>query len=78
MEQICREVGAQIRRLRKARRLTQAELADRIGTHEDLIGRLERGEQNPTLTTLAAVAAALHVEMVDLVMSCPPPTSLLS
>src|SRR5881409_2015473 len=39
--------------------LTQTELARRAGTSQARISELERGEANPTVDTLARIAAAL-------------------
>lgn len=59
-------VGARIKQLRKAQRLTQEQLAERAGLSDKFVGELERGKANPTLTTLAALSDALGVSLVDL------------
>lgn len=59
-------VGARLRQLRLARKLTQAQLAERAGLSDKFLGELERGRGNPTLTTLAALSEALGVRLVDL------------
>ena len=41
--------------------LTQAELAERIGTKQSAIARLENGSNNPTLDMMARLAKALSV-----------------
>ena len=44
--------------------LTQAELAQRMGTSQSTVARLERGEDHsPTLRTLERMALALRVEL---------------
>jgi len=53
-------LGDQMRGLRNARGLTQAQLAERMGTTQSVIARLEAGERVPTLVTLERVAAALN------------------
>jgi HTH-type transcriptional regulator/antitoxin HipB len=58
------ELGEQIRRLREARGVSQAELGRRIGSTQPAIARLEAGRVTPTLETLDRVAAALEVELV--------------
>lgn len=52
--------------IRKARRLTQAELADLAGVEQPTISRLERGSESVTLRTITAVAEALNVPVEDL------------
>ena len=59
-------VGARVKQLRKARRLTQEQLAERAGLSYKFIGEVERGRGNPTLTTLAAMSDALGIGLVDL------------
>lgn len=59
-------LGARLRQLRHARRLTQEQLAERAGLSYKFVGELERGRGNPTLTTLAALSDALGVRLVDL------------
>lgn len=59
-------LGARLRQLRQARRLTQEQLAERSGLSYKFIGEVERGRGNPTLTTLAALSEALGVGLVDL------------
>jgi transcriptional regulator with XRE-family HTH domain len=47
-----------IRRARADAAMTQAELASRAGLSQSAIARLERGDSNPTIATLANVIAA--------------------
>lgn len=60
------QVGARLRQFRRARRLTQEQLAERAGLSYKFIGEVERGLGNPTLTTLAALSEALGINLVDL------------
>ena len=50
--------------------LTQADLAERLGTSQSAVARLEQGATNPTVSTLARTAAAagfaLRIELVPL------------
>lgn len=59
-------VGARLRQLRQARRLTQEQLAERSGLSYKFVGEVERGRGNPTLTTLASLSEALGVGLIDL------------
>jgi len=51
--------GFEVARLRMLRGLTQAELAQRVGTHQSSISRLESGEREPSLSFLRRVVEAL-------------------
>jgi DNA-binding XRE family transcriptional regulator len=54
------EPGFAVARLRMMRGLTQQELAERVGTHQSSISRLESGEQEPSLSFLRRVVYALN------------------
>ena len=58
-------IGRAIKRWREGRGLTQRGLAARTGLHYVHIGRLERGEGNPTVATLETLAKVLRRTVVD-------------
>lgn len=58
--------GSNIRRLRKEKGLTQAELAKRIGKDSSYISKLENNETKGNLDTLSDIAQALGVSLHDL------------
>ncbi len=62
-------VGRNLRRIRKEKRLTQEEFADRSGFSQQYLSGLERGERNPTIVTLYELASALGVGVIDLIKS---------
>lgn len=53
-------VGAYVSLLRNASRLTQDELADKVGVHVRTVRNLESGRHEPKPTDLAAVLELLH------------------
>src|SRR5215470_1476910 len=53
-----RSMADRVRRARTAAGLTQAELAQRIGTTQSAVSRLESGRLLPTLAVLERVATA--------------------
>jgi transcriptional regulator with XRE-family HTH domain len=58
--------GTSLRQCRRARRLTQAQLAEATDLSLEMIGRLERGLTAPSFDTIAALVKALHVAPVEL------------
>lgn len=58
-----RLVGQNIRRLRLAAKISQAELAVRMGVDRAYVSGLEQGSRNPTVVTLWHIAKALGVKM---------------
>jgi UDP-N-acetylglucosamine 1-carboxyvinyltransferase len=59
-------IGNLIRDARKHRGLTQAQLAERLGTSQSAINRIEKGQQNLSLEMLARIGAAVDSEIVAL------------
>lgn len=53
--------GRNVKELRKARGLSQEELAFNCNLHRTYISGVERGVRNPTITVLAKIAVALDV-----------------
>ncbi|MCB9735235.1 MAG: helix-turn-helix domain-containing protein [Deltaproteobacteria bacterium] len=61
-----------VRSLREAHRLTQAELAARVGVSRQALGAIEAGRVDPSLSLMVALAAALGTTLDGLV---PPPVA---
>ncbi len=60
------EIGNFIARLRQSRGLTQDDLAERLGTSQSAVARIERGEQNVSTEMLAKISSALDRDIVQL------------
>jgi transcriptional regulator with XRE-family HTH domain len=65
-EDVRRLVGGNVRRLRTAAGLTQAELAAKMGVDRAYVSALELGGRNPTIITLWHLAKALGVRLAEL------------
>ena len=62
-------VGARLRSLRKARRLTLRDIAERAALSESFVSQLERGQTGATIQCLQRISSALGVEVSDLFAS---------
>jgi transcriptional regulator with XRE-family HTH domain len=62
-EDVRRMVGRNVKRLRIAAGLSQAELAERMGVDRAYVSGLELGQRNPTIVTLWHLAEALSVKL---------------
>ncbi len=60
-------VGRNFARLRRAKGLTQEDVAARTGLSQQYLSGLERGKRNPTVITLYELAQALEVKPVELI-----------
>lgn len=60
--------GANVRRLRKARGLTQEQLAHDLDLDVSYLGQIERGERNTTLAVVERAAAIFSVTPASLLV----------
>ena len=65
---IRRQVGQNVKRIRKERGWSQEELAFESGLHRTYISGIERGARNPTIVILARLAETLRVTVDQLVI----------
>ena len=61
-----KQIGLNIRALRVKKELKQSDLADFAQLNINSIGKIERGEQNFTISSLFAIAKVLKVHPKDL------------
>ena len=57
------EIAYQILQLRKKKKISQAQLAKKIGTKQSNVARIESGQQNLSVDTLDKIAGALGYEL---------------
>lgn len=60
------KIGALIQEIRQSRDMTQAELAEAIGTSQSAINRIERGGQNLSLEMVARISEVLSSQIMQL------------
>lgn len=58
-------LGALISELRQIRGLTQAEFAQKLGTSQSAVNRIEKGNQNLSLDMLARISEVLHKPLIS-------------
>ena len=60
-------VGLNIQELRRAKKLSQEELADMCNIHQTYLSGVETGRRNPSLLVLERIANALDVDPEELI-----------
>lgn len=56
-------VGENIHRIRKSQNLSMDRLAELSGVSKSMLGQMERGTVNPTISVLSKIARGLHVPL---------------
>ncbi len=67
------DIGARLRRLRQAHKLSLDELAAASGVSKSVLSQAERNRNNPTLATLWRIASALDIPLPELLRAEPAP-----
>lgn len=62
-------IGKKIKSQRKKLKLTQFELAEKVGLHEKQISRIELGANSPTLDNFFKIIEALNLKLEDFSLS---------
>jgi transcriptional regulator with XRE-family HTH domain len=60
-----KRVGSNVRRLRRAKGLSQEELAYRAEVHQTYLSGVEGAKRNPSIDVLTRIAGALDVDIEE-------------
>lgn len=72
MEQMSRNIGMQLKKIRKERSLSLDDVAKATDVSKAQLAQIEKGESNPTVSTLWKIAAGLKISFSSLLQ--PPKT----
>ena len=62
---VCSRVAQLLRREREKRGLSMNGVAERAGLSQQMVSYVERGMRNPTLETLLRIAAAIEIDIAE-------------
>tara|TARA_B100000700_G_C14483858_1_gene596382 strand:- start:119 stop:430 length:312 start_codon:yes stop_codon:yes gene_type:complete len=65
------DIGTQIRRVRRRRKMTQGELSERSEISISYLSKIERGLRTPTVPTLTRISRAMDVDLSSFDASLP-------
>lgn len=60
------QVGQEIKRFRKLKRLSQTELALMVGKDRQYLYKIESGKVTPNIATISSLAYALEISLAEL------------
>ena len=66
MQKILQKLAKRIKELRKINKLSQEKLAEKADVHPTYIGKIERGEMNPSTVFLEKIAKAFNLSVSEL------------
>ncbi len=77
MDQINKNISKNIKRIRQERNLSLDKTAELTGVSKAMLGQIERGESNPTITTLWKIANGLRLSFSALINQDRPSVTLI-
>jgi transcriptional regulator with XRE-family HTH domain len=66
-EQIHKKIGKNLQNIRKARSLSLDQVADLTGVSKAMLGQIERGDSNPTISIIWKIVNGLHISFTSLI-----------
>lgn len=67
MEDVSKQFGKTVKKIRLKQGLSQGDVAKRLNLHRSYISGIERGVRNPSLKVIQKIAKALGVKIGDLI-----------
>nr|WP_302599621.1 XRE family transcriptional regulator [uncultured Cellulosilyticum sp.] len=67
MDYLSHNVAVNLKRIRKAKKMSLEMVAEQTGVSKSMLGQIERGESNPTISILGKIVSGLRVTFDDLV-----------
>ncbi|UQZ88328.1 DNA-binding protein [Deltaproteobacteria bacterium Smac51] len=67
MDNITNVIAANLQAIRKERQMTLSDLADVTGVSKSMLGEIERGTSNPTITVLWKITTGLKISISHLI-----------
>lgn len=67
MSRIEKNISQNLKRIRKSKNMSLDMLAELTGVSKSMLGQIERGESNPTVTTIAKIVDGLKMSFEELI-----------
>ena len=72
-QEVCSQVARLLRAERERQKLSMTALAERAGLSQQMVSYVERGMRSPTLETLLRIAAALEIDLANVIRAAQKP-----
>ena len=66
MDQIDKNIAANLKRIRKSKKMSLDILARKTGVSKSMLGQIERGESIPTISTIAKITNGINISFEEL------------
>lgn len=76
-DQIHKKIGRNLQMIRKARSLSLDQVSELTGVSKAMLGQIERGDSNPTITIIWKIVNGLHISFTSLIEEDEPKVKLI-
>lgn len=63
MSMLDKNIAANLKRIRKAKNMSLDRMAEQTGVSKSMLGQIERGESNPTVSTIGKIIEGIKVPL---------------
>lgn len=67
MSHLDKNIAINLKRIRKSRNMSLDMMAEQTGVSKSMLGQIERGESNPTVTTIGKIVEGIRVSFDELI-----------
>ena len=77
MRRLEENIGSNLKRIRKAQKMSLDMLAKKTGVSKSMLGQIERGESNPTIGTISKIVEGIKISYEDLLYEEDEPVAVI-
>lgn len=67
MDHLNKNISINLKKIRKSKKMSLDMMAAETGISKSMLGQIERGEANPTITTMGKIISAMRISFNDLI-----------
>lgn len=73
MDHLSKNISVNLKKIRLGKKMSLDDVSELTGVSKSMLGQIERGDSNPTISTISKIISGLRVTIDDLI--CPPENS---
>ena len=69
MDYLSKNISVNLKKIRQGKKMSLDDASEQTGISKSMLGQIERGDSNPTISTIAKIVSGLHITIDDLIVS---------
>lgn len=67
MDYLSKNISVNLKKIRQGKKMSLDDASEQTGISKSMLGQIERGDSNPTISTIAKIVSGLHITIDDLI-----------